>query len=311
MSTIAMTTADVAIVRGFNRFYTRQIGALEKRLLESPFTLAEARVLYELANRKEPTATELGAVLGLDAGYLSRILGGFEQRGLVAKHASKGDARRSVLALTTRGRRAFAALDARSASEVRAMIERVPTTERARMVDAMRTIEEVLGEPATPKDKAYTLRDPRSGDFGWIVHRHGVLYRDEHGWDERFEGLVAGVVAEYVEKRDPSRERVWIAEMHGKIVGCIFLVRGTSAVAKLRLLLVEPEARGVGLGTRLVDECVKFARSAGYRKISLWTNHVLVAARGIYERAGFEIVAREQHRRFGPRLVAETWEKKL
>jgi DNA-binding MarR family transcriptional regulator/N-acetylglutamate synthase-like GNAT family acetyltransferase len=300
----------VEVVRRFNRFYTRRIGVLQEGHLESPFSLTEGRVLYELAHRDQPTATELGEELHLDAGYLSRILRRFEKGGLVRRTPSKADGRQSLLRLTRRGRAAFAKLNARAHDDMRAMLGDLPATRQRRLVEAMRSIESLLGGPAEAAPP-YRLRSHRPGDMGWVVHRHGVLYFQEYGWDERFEALVADVVAKFIKHFDPQRERCWIAERDGEIVGSVFLVAHSKTVAKLRLLLVEPSARGVGLGHRLVDECVRFAREAGYRKITLWTNSVLHAARRIYEKAGFTLVHAEPHQSFGHDLVGETWELQL
>ncbi|HKG92903.1 MAG TPA: helix-turn-helix domain-containing GNAT family N-acetyltransferase [Gemmatimonadaceae bacterium] len=302
----------VAAVRRFNRFYTRRIGALNEGLLRSPFSLTESRVLYELAQRDRPTATELGRELGIDAGYLSRILRDFERRGLLEREPSPADARQSHLGLTSAGREAYAEIDRRSSDEIAAMLGALPPDDRRRLLGAMRAVETLLGDAdAAPDAPPYTLRSHRPGDIGWVVHRHGVLYWQEYGWDERFEALVAAVVAEFVQKLDPARERCWIAERGGEIVGSVFLVRQTDEVAKLRLLLVEPSARGLGLGRRLVDECIAFARAAGYRRITLWTNSVLTAARHIYEQTGFRLVRAEPHTLFGPEQLGETWEKEL
>ncbi len=300
----------VGAVRRFNRFWTRRIGVLREGYLESPFSLTEVRVFYELANREETTASELGEELGLDAGYLSRILRGFEKDGLIHKRPSEADGRRRLLRLTERGREAFAPLDARSRKDIGAMLESLPMGGQERLVGAMRTIEGLLGarpEPEVP----YILRPHWPGDMGWVVHRHGVLYAREYGWDERFEALVAEIVAKFIQRYDPKLERCWIAEREGGIVGCVFLVRESEEIAKLRLLLVEPKARGLGIGSRLVEECIRFARQAGYRKITLWTNDVLDAARRIYEGMGFRLVHEEAHHSFGHDLVGQTWELKL
>jgi DNA-binding MarR family transcriptional regulator/N-acetylglutamate synthase-like GNAT family acetyltransferase len=296
-------------VRRFNRFYTRKIGVLQERLLRSPFSLAEARVVYELGQRATSTASELARELALDAGYLSRLLGGLEQGGIVAKAPSPSDGRQSLLSLTAAGRQAFAALDAQSAEQVGALLGRLPAAEQARLVAALGTVEQVL-EPR-PAGAAYVLRPHRPGDMGWIVHRHGALYAEEFGWDESFEALVADIVAKFIEAYDPKRERCWLAEQEGEILGSVFLVEESRTVAKLRLLLVEPRARGLGVGARLVDECIRFARHAGYRKVTLWTQSILVPARRIYERAGFRRVREEPHTSFGHDLVGEHWELKL
>jgi DNA-binding MarR family transcriptional regulator/N-acetylglutamate synthase-like GNAT family acetyltransferase len=298
----------VDAVRRFNRFYTRRIGVLQEGLLESPYSLAEVRVLYELAHREDPAASELADELGLDRAYLSRILAGFQARGLVRRRPSEADGRSSLLSLTAAGRKAFATLDGRSSAEVRALLSPLPEAEQARLVAAMGTIERTLGSaPSGPA--AYVLREPRPGDLGWVVARHGALYSEEYGWDERFEALVAGLVARFVERLDARRERCWIAERDGENVGCVFLVRRSARVAQLRMLLVEPQARGLGLGRRLVDECIRFAGQAGYRRIVLWTSSLLHAARAVYEGAGFLKVKEETEDAFGHRLVFETWER--
>ena len=304
------TEQRIATVRRFNRFYTKQIGLLGEGYLETPFSLTEARVLYELAHRERPSATELTHELALDAGYLSRILRGFERRRLLTRTRSKSDARQSHLALTARGRAAFAPVEARSREDISALLTRLGPAEQRRLIDAMRTIETMLGDAPGAK-ASYVLRPHQPGDMGWVVHRHGALYAQEYGFDERFESLVAWVVAKFVERYDPRRERCWIAEKDGEIVGSVFLVRRSRSVAQLRLLLVEPKARGLGIGERLVTECVRFARQAGYRKITLWTNSVLRAARHLYQAAGFRRVHREKHRSFGRALVGETWELSL
>jgi DNA-binding MarR family transcriptional regulator/GNAT superfamily N-acetyltransferase len=300
----------VDLVRRFNRFYTRQIGLLGKGYLDSPFTLAEVRVLYELAHRDAPTAAEIGKALALDAGYLSRMLASFQKRGFLARKASEKDARQSHLSLTRKGRDAFGALEAKSAAGVSKMLERISAAEQNRLTAAMTAIESLLGEPADPQ-MPYLLRSHQPGDMGWVIHRHGVLYAEEYGFDERFEALVAQIAAGFIQKFDSKRERCWIAERDGEIVGSVFLVRKSDRVAKLRLLLVEPSARGLGIGGRFVDECVRFARQAGYRTITLWTQSNLDAARHIYRKAGFRVVKRERHQEFGRRLVGETWELSL
>lgn len=298
---------EVEAVRRFNRFYTWQIGVLGKGLLGSQFSLTEVRVLYEIAHRKDPTATELGRDLSLDEGYLSRILRGFERRGLLRRTRSKTDNRQSFLALTKHGRAVFEPLDQRSHDEVASMLVKLSGPDRGKLVAAMRLIETVLGGgPTSPEP--YRLRTHRSGDMGWVAHRHGILYKEEYGWDERFEALVSEIVSKFIQEFDPKRERCWIAEKDGEIVGSVFLVKESATVAKLRLLLVEPSARGLGIGARLITECIRFARRAGYRKITLWTNDVLSAARRLYEKAGFRVVASERHSSFGHDLVGETWE---
>jgi DNA-binding MarR family transcriptional regulator/GNAT superfamily N-acetyltransferase len=300
----------VAAVRRFNRFYTRKIGVLQERAYHSPFSLTQVRVLYELAHRREPTAAELGRDLGLDPGYLSRILRGFEQRGYLARTRSTADGRRNHLALTATGRRVFAPLDARSQADVAALLQALPAAEQPRLVGAMETIEHLLGAPRDGP-RAVVLRAPQPGDLGWVIHRHGVLYAREYGYDEQFEALVAQIVARFVQGLDPKRECCWIAERDGEIVGSVFVVAQSKAVAKLRLLYVEPEARGLGIGGRLVSECVRFAAQAGYRKLVLWTQSELRAARRLYEAAGFTLVRKERHHSFGRDLVAETWQRLL
>ena len=308
--------ADTAIdrrveaVRRFNRFYTQRIGVLHEELLQSPFSLIEVRVMYELAHREQPTATELSKELGLDAGYLSRILSDLGARDLIDKRPSKSDGRQTHLRLTNKGKKEFATLNAHASEEVAAMLRKLPTSEQQRLVAAIHVVEEVLG--AKPENKTpYLLRTYQPGDMGWIVHRHGVLYSEEYGWDEQFEALVAEIVAEFIKNYDAKWERCWIAEKDGEFVGSVFLVKKSKTIAKLRLLLVEPRARGLGIGKRLVAECVRFARQAGYRKITLWTNKVLDAARHIYEEAGFRLVNEEKHHSFGHDLVGQTWELEL
>ena len=300
----------VEAARRFNRFYTRKIGVLREGAYHSPFSLTEVRVLYELAHRDRPTATALGRELGLDAGYLSRILRGFGRHGLLRKARSATDGRQSHLSLTARGRRVFAPLNARSHREMATMLGSLSPTAQQRVVEAMRTIERLLGDGVEPSP-SYLLRAPQPGDLGWVVHRHGALYAQEYRYDRRFEALVAAIVAQFVQHSDPERECCWIAERDGEVVGSVFLVKHTPTVAQLRLLFVEPQARGLGIGSRLVSECVRFARQAGYRKVTLWTQSELRAARRLYETAGFALVRKERHHSFGRDLVAETWELKL
>ena len=300
----------IEAVRRFNRFYTRQIGVLQEGLLQSPFSLTEARVLYELARRPGVTARALAADLGLDAGYLSRILRGFGARGLLIRSRSTADGRQTHLRLSARGEAAFAPLDQASRSEVGALLGRLSETQQSSLLRAMQRIEATLGASA-PVPPPCVLRPHRPGDMGWVVQRHGALYAAEYGWDERFEALVAGIVAQFVERYQPARERCWIAEQGGESVGSVFLVEQSAEVAKLRLLLVEPRARGGGIGARLVEECERFARAAGYRRITLWTNSVLHAARHLYEKAGYRLVHAEPHHSFGHDLVGETWELML
>jgi DNA-binding MarR family transcriptional regulator/GNAT superfamily N-acetyltransferase len=302
------TEPRIAAVRRFSRFYTGIIGALQERLLESRFSLTEARVLFELANREGAAASMLGRELGLDAGYLSRILQRFAQEGLLERAVSEADRRQSVLTLTETGHAAFAPLDDGSRKEVGALLARLPDSAQAEVVGAMARIETLLGAmPAAD----WRLRQPQPGDIGWVVARHGALYAREYGFDARFEALVAQVAGAFLAGHDPARERCWIAEHDGVNLGSVFLVRVDDELARLRLLLVEPAARGLGIGKRLVAECIAFARAAGYRRITLWTNDVLVAARGIYQAAGFRLVASKPHSDFGPPCVGEDWELAL
>ena len=297
----------IEAVKGFNRFYTQQIGVLQERLLRSPFSLAEGRLIYELAHRGKTTATELRTQLGLDAGYLSRLLQGLKERGLIDTQVSRADGRQNVLCLNEKGKKAFATIHVRSRNEIGGMLGKMSPSDQNRLVKAMDTIEELLG--ARPEPKApYLLRPHQPGDMGWVVHRHGVIYSEEYRWDEQFEALVAGIVSKFIQKYDPQKERCWIAEKEGENVGSVFLVKRSKRIAKLRLLLVDPKARGLGIGSRLVEECIRFARQVGYRKIVLWTNHVLLAARHIYEKTGFRLVHEEPHQSFGHDLIGETWE---
>jgi DNA-binding MarR family transcriptional regulator/predicted GNAT family acetyltransferase len=298
----------VTAIRRFNRFYTGAIGALHEGLLQSRFSLTEARVLYELAQRAGVTATELGRELDLDSGYLSRILQRFEREGLIVRALSEVDRRQSLLSLTAAGREAFAPLDARSREEVGARLAALSEPAQASLVGAMQQIEALLGaRGAAP----WLLRQHRPGDIGWVVARHGALYAEEYGLDARFEALVAQVAGAFLAHHDPARERCWIAERDGVNVGSVFLVQKSDEVAKLRLLIVEPTARGSGIGRRLVTECIGFARSAGYRRITLWTNDVLLAARTIYQQTGFRLVASAPHQDFGPPMIGEDWERAL
>ena len=300
---------QIAAVRRFNRFYTRQIGVLKKNYLDSPYSAGEMRVLYEIAHGAT-TARDIGRVLDLDAGYLSRTLRNFEKRGFVSRKPSKADARASELTLTARGRKAFAPFEQRSQEQIAEMLAALKAEQRERLVAAMNEIETLLGE-TTPAARTYTLRQPTFGDYGWVVSRHGSLYAEEFGWGEPFEGLVAGIVADFANKNDPKRERCWIAEMNGENVGCAFLVRDSDEVARIRLVLVDPKARGLGLGKQLVEECVRFARAAGYKRITLWTHAELVAARKIYASRGFTLTTSETKRSFGKEVVSEHWDMSL
>lgn len=299
----------VEAIRHFNRFFTRRIGVLGEGILRTSYSLAEARVLFEVASRDGGlTATDLSEELGLDPGYLSRVLARLGRQGLVEKVPSEDDARRQLLSLTARGVDAFSVLDARSREEVSGMLDGLSEEDQGHLLEAMRTIEGLLdGDPAGSRGP-FLLRAHEPGDMGWVVHRHGVLYSEENGWDERFEALVARIVADFVDGYNPARERCWIAEVGGAFAGCVFLVEQSEEVAKLRLLLVEPKARGLGLGTSLVEECVRFARGRGYKKLTLWTNSVLENARRIYEGQGFGLVEEEEHHSFGKNLVGQNWE---
>jgi DNA-binding MarR family transcriptional regulator/N-acetylglutamate synthase-like GNAT family acetyltransferase len=306
-----VATADpVLAVRHFNRFYTRQIGLLDEGLHHSPFSLTEVRVMYEIFHHPGITATGVREALALDAGYLSRILRGLRRQGLVSARAPLADRRRRLLTLTDRGLRTFEGLNARSSEEVGAMLARLSRPQRRDLVRAMRGIEGLLGKPVATSDEV-VLRDPLPGELGWVVKRHGEIYTAEYGWTAEFEGLVAGIVGQFVTGIDPRVERCWIAELRGEPAGSIFLVKDTAKVAKLRLLLVEPWARGHGVGTRLVDACLAFAREVGYAKVRLWTNAELHAARRLYERAGFRMVEESPARRFGKDQVFQTWELDL
>lgn len=306
--------ARIDAVRRFNRFYTKRIGVLDESFLHTPFSLAEGRVLYEIARLENPSATAVARNLGLDAGYLSRILRDFVRRGLVDKKRSASDGRQSFLALTARGRKALAPLDQRANQEVGAMLRALPAKDQARLTSAMDTIANLLG--GEPKEKLtsgapYLLRTHQPGDMGWVTYRQGLLYWQEYGYDEQFEALCARIVGEFVQNFDAKRERCWIAEREGEIVGSVFLVKKSASIAKLRLLYVEPSARGLGIGRRLVEECIRFARQAGYKKITLWTQSHLDSARRIYKAAGFRRVHSEPHHSFSLDLVAETWDLDL
>jgi DNA-binding MarR family transcriptional regulator/GNAT superfamily N-acetyltransferase len=299
----------VDAVRRFNRFYTRRVGALREGLLGSPYPLPEARLIYELGQRGKCSASELCRDLDLDPGYLSRLLQALRKRALVRASASAGDARRRLLSLTPAGRKAFSLLDRRSREEVAGILTALPAAAQARLVDAMRTVETLLAQ--SEDEPRIALRGHRPGDLGWVVHRHGALYAQEYGYDERFEALVAGIVAKFVRDFDPSGERCWIAEADGVPVGSVFVVRQSKSTAKLRLLLVEPHARGRGLGRRLVEECIRFSREKGYRRLVLWTQSDLDAARAVYRACGFRLARSEQHASFGIPLTGEYWQLRL
>jgi DNA-binding MarR family transcriptional regulator/GNAT superfamily N-acetyltransferase len=296
-------------VRSFNRFYTRVIGVLDEGLVETPYSLPEARVLFELAQAEEREVADVRRALDLDAGYLSRMLAGLEQRQLVERRRSADDARRQVVRLTARGRSEFAMLDSRSSDQVRRLVSRLADAEQRRLSAAMAAIRDLLD--GTALAGAPIVRAPEPGELGWVIQRHGALYADEYGWNGRIEALAAREVAEFVERDDRSRERAWIAEVDGRHVGSVICTRREDAVAQLRMLFVEPEARGLGVGALLIDTCIGFARDAGYRSMLLWTTNVLTTARRLYERAGFELVEHEPFDAFGPDLVSEYWSRAL
>ncbi len=304
----------VATVRGFNRFYTRQIGVLRKTFLDSPYSLGEARVLYEIASGRSPTASDVGRALDLDAGYLSRLLRNFEKRGLIVRKVSAHDARQSHLTLTARGAQAYAPLEQRSQQDTSAMLGRLAPDDQVRLIAAMQMIESLLGDAqqtAKPNGQNYVLRAPRPGDFGWIVKRHAEIYAQEYKWLAPFEGACAQIVADFVNNYDAALERCWIAELNGENVGTVMVVKDKLEVARLRLLLVDPKARGLGLGARLTDEVIGFARQAGYTKMTLWTHSVLTAARHIYQKAGFRLMGSEKHESWGQPVVSEFWDLEL
>ncbi|MBI1360846.1 MAG: GNAT family N-acetyltransferase [Alphaproteobacteria bacterium] len=313
----AVAASAIAAVRRFNRFYTREVGLLRKTFLDTPWTLGEMRILFEIAHGDAPTASDIAAALELDAAYLSRLLRKFESGGLISRTPSKVDGRQSHLRLTAKGRAAFGPADKRQADEVQVMLGRLPATNQRRLVSAMATISELLdrNESAAAR-REIRLRQPKPGDFGWIISRHAEVYGEEYGWGPPFEGLCAGIVADFVNDFDPEKERCWIAEVDGERAGTIMLVKDEEGgdpdgVARIRLLLVEPSARGLGLGARLVDECVRFARAKGYRRVTLWTHSVLVAARAVYAKAGFVKTGEEAHDSWGKPVTSEFWDLDL
>ncbi|WP_104202860.1 bifunctional helix-turn-helix transcriptional regulator/GNAT family N-acetyltransferase [Billgrantia saliphila] len=307
MDTHQLLDERAGIVRSFNRFYTRQIGVLHEHLLESRFSLTEVRILYELAHRPLLTSSDLCRELGLNAGYVSRVLKGFETQGLITRSPSPSDRRAAQLQLTDLGRATYMPLDEASQSEVVAMLKRLSEPEQQQLIDAMNQIKSLLSEA----DSNYVLRDPQPGDMGWIVHRQAVLYAQEYGWSSEYEALIAEIAAKFLRDFDPRAERCWIAERNGRVVGSVFVVKENETTAKLRLLYVDPSARGLGIGGRLVDECLKFARQVGYEKMVLWTNSVLTGARRIYERAGFELIDEAPHHSFGKDLIGQVWSREL
>jgi DNA-binding MarR family transcriptional regulator/GNAT superfamily N-acetyltransferase len=303
---------SVSAIRHFNRYYTRQIGLLQQGLLETRFSLTEVRLLYELAHREGATATDLATDLSLDPGYLSRILANFEKRGWIHRKPSPDDRRQSLLALTEKGAATFAPLEGRSNQQVEQMLAKISPAAQRQLLSAMQQIEQVLSPKPATTTEPYLLRAHQPGDMGWVVFRHGVLYSEEYHYDERFEALVAEIAAGFIEHFDPKQERCWIAERNGERAGSVFLVRKSATVSKLRLLLVEPSARGLGIGRRLVEECIRFARQAGYKKMMLWTQSELKAARAIYQQAGFQLTKKEKHDSWSRKgLISETWELKL
>ena len=301
--------AQVAAIRAFNRFYTRKIGVVDG-MASRPFALAEARVLYELAHRNQPTATDIRKELGLDAGYVSRILREFERRKLIRREQSQADERQKFLSLTVKGQRAFTPLDERSDRDVAAMLDGLSPAERKQLVDAVQAVRRLLGDQVQTST-SYLLRQNQPGDLGWIVSRQAILYAEEYGWDGTYEALAAEIVAQFIKNYDAKCERCWIAEKDGNRVGGVFVAKASDDIAQLRLLHVEAEARGLGIGKRLVEECIRFARQAGYQKVTLWTQSILHVARHIYRQAGFQVVREQQHHTFGKDLTAETWELDL
>jgi len=301
---------DVADIRSFNRFYTQKIGVMHENVYGRPMSLTEARVLYEVAHGERMTGSQIAAALALDPGYISRILKHFEKQKFVRRTTGADDRRKSVLTLTAKGAHEFARISRRSDDQVAKMIASLTAADRHRLVSSMHAIQTLLGAP--PDGHApFLLRPPAAGDLGWVVQRNGAPYAQEYGWNEEFEALVADIVARFVRHFDPKRERCWIAEADGQNAGCVFVVKKSERVAQLRMLLVEPAARGRGIGLRLVQECIRFARQQGYQKMILWTNDVLHAARRIYEQCGFELVKEDTHQSFGHDLVGQTWELKL
>ncbi len=302
---------DIAAIRRFSRFYTRQLGLLAESMHASPYSLSEARVLYELAHGRDITASDLIRELGLDAGYLSRMLKRFEEQGLIRRAPAEDDARRAVIALTAKGQKAYAPLDRASEAGVTAMLENVSPADRTRLVAATKTVRRLLGD--APAAEPYILRGLETGDAGWITHRQAVIYAQEYGWTSPlFEALVAEILSKFITNFDPAKERAWIAERDGEVVGSVFIARGPSPyVAQLRLLYVDPSARGLGLGRRLVDECIRFSRAKGYKTLMLWTHDILVTAVRIYEAAGFKLIREERHNEFGHDVNGQFWEMGL
>lgn len=308
----AVLDRRIAEVRRFNRFYTKKIGVLSEAFLNTPYSLTEARVLHALAHRDGATATWLCEELGLDPGYLSRILRAFEQQNLIFRTPSPQDGRQTLISLTPAGRDAYEPLDRASQSDIGSLLAPLPEADQERLIGAMRTVSALMGDRSEASlNRTFVLRSHRPGDMGWVTQRHGALYSDEYGLNDRMELYVAEVVAKFLREYDPARERCWIADQDGTPIGSVFLVKESDEMARLRLLIVEPKARGLGVGRRLVDECIRFARQAGYREVTLWTHSILTAARRIYAAAGFEIIETEEHDEFGPMLTGETWTLRL
>ena len=299
---------NIRSVRQFNRFYTRQLGLLDAHLLQSPLSLGEARVLYEIATTREPLASDIGSTLGLDRGYLSRIISSFVRRGLVVRKKSESDGRQSPLFLTQKGSRLFAGLQRDTNEQIASLLKKLPRDLQNDLLTSMKVIQHSLEDT---RKGAVTLRSHRAGDIGWVIERHGVIYTQEYGWDMRFEALVGEIASKFLAQNDPRRERCWIAELDGVRVGCVFLVERTKTIAQLRLLLVEPAARGHGIGQRLVEECIAFARKAGYSRMRLWTNDVLISARRINQAAGYRLIEEQKHSSWGKPLTSQTWELTL
>jgi len=304
---------QVDALRSFNRFYTREIGVLNEGMLQTPFTLTQARVLFELGHANDLTASAIASTLGLDLGYLSRIVQAFCSRGLVSRKRSDEDGRRILLSLTAKGRKTLQTLEQRSRNQVSSLLTRLPDARRPRLLAALRDVQGMLSDQQDEPSKGPVIRTYRMGDVGWAIERHARLYAEEYGWNEEFEALVAKLFARFANEHDPAKERFWVAELDGERVGCVFVARNEKdpSVAQLRCLLVDPKGRGFGIGRRLVGECIAFARAAGYRRMMLWTNDILVAARRLYEAAGFKLVEEERHHSFGHDLVGQVWELDL
>jgi DNA-binding MarR family transcriptional regulator/GNAT superfamily N-acetyltransferase len=301
----------IAAFRRFNRFYTQKIGVLNRSYLQSEFSVAEARVLYELAQRGETTASEISANLGLDMGYLSRILAKLEGQQLIRRAPAEQDARQRLIQVTPKGKKAVSTLDSRSEEQAGSLLAQLTDPQQASVLQAMSQIQATLGDSLATSEEPYIIRTQRTGDLSWIAYRHAVLYSQGYGWNQAFEALVLEITAHFLKHYDPEAERCWVAERSGEILGFVLLVKRSKQIAKLRLLLVEPSVRGLGIGKRLVEECIRFAREKGYKKVVLWTHSNLSAARGIYQKAGFKLVATDSHEDFGPRVTAETWELAL